>query len=108
MNRSLIDSVGAGGAAFRSYAVGFVLALVLTGLSFALVMSGVLSRPATLIIIFAAAALQSLVHIHYFLHLDMSSKARWNVLALAFTALVMAIFIGGTVWIMYYLQYRLM
>ncbi|MGC9194956.1 MAG: cytochrome o ubiquinol oxidase subunit IV [Syntrophobacteraceae bacterium] len=108
MNRSLIESAGAGKVSIRSYTVGFILAVVLTALSFATVMSGEVSRTLALCVIFAAAAVQSLAHIHYFLHLDMSSKSRWNVLALAFTLLVMAIFIAGTIWIMYHLHQRLM
>ncbi len=108
MNQSLIERVGAGKASLRSYVTGFILAIILTGVSFAGVMSGAMSRSVTLFVIFAAAALQSLVHIHYFLHLDVSSESRWNVLALVFTVLVMAIFIGGSIWIMYHLHQRLM
>jgi cytochrome o ubiquinol oxidase subunit IV len=108
MNQSLIESAGAGRVSIRSYAAGFLLAVILTALSFATVMSGEVSRSVALYVIFGAAAVQSLVHIHYFLHLDMSSKSRWNVLALAFTLIVMAIFISGTIWIMYHLHQRLM
>ncbi len=108
MNRSLIESAGVGKVSIRSYALGFILAVILTALSFATVMSGEISRSRALCVIFTAAAVQSLVHIHYFLHLDLSSQSRWNVLALAFTLLVMAIFIAGTIWIMYHLHQRLM
>ncbi|MDR3568279.1 MAG: cytochrome o ubiquinol oxidase subunit IV [Syntrophobacteraceae bacterium] len=107
MNRSLTQ-FGAGRPTVKSYAAGFLLALLLTGASFALVMNRALSRPVTIVAIFGAAFVQSLVHIHYFLHLDMSSSSRWNVLALIFTVLIMAIFIGGTIWIMYDLNGRMM
>jgi len=33
---------------------------------------------------------------------------RWNVLALVFTVLIITIFIGGTLWIMSNLHYRMM
>jgi cytochrome o ubiquinol oxidase operon protein cyoD len=46
--------------------------------------------------------------LHYFLHLDTSSAARWNVLALIFTFLIMILFVGGTLWIMSNLNYRMM
>ena len=108
MHRSISESVGAGGASLRSYAAGYLLAIVLTGVSFALVMSGAASRPVTLWVISGAAVLQSLAHVHYFLHLDLSSSARWNALALVFTVFVMAIFIGGTIWIMCDLNFRMM
>ena len=108
MNQAQIDSIGASRGSFRSYATGFVLAIVLTVISFALLMSGPLPRSAILFGIVGAAIVQMLVHLHYFLHLDTSSAARWNVLALLFTLLIMALFIGGTVWIMYNLTYRTM
>jgi cytochrome o ubiquinol oxidase operon protein cyoD len=108
MNRAQVDSAGASRGSFRSYATGFILAIILTLLAFALVMSGALSRSATLIGIFGAAIIQILVHLHYFLHLGRSSAASWNVLALLFTLLVMSLFIVGTLWIMHNLDYRMM
>jgi len=108
MNRIQIESAGPGKGSLRSYATGFILAIILTAISFALVMSGAATRSVTLFGAFAAAVAQILVHLHYFLHLDTSSATRWNALALAFTLLIMAIFVGGTLWIMYHLHYRLM
>jgi cytochrome o ubiquinol oxidase operon protein cyoD len=103
-----IESTGASKGSFRSYATGFILAIVLTILAFGLVMSGALPRWAILFGISGAAIVQMLVHLHYFLHLDTSSAARWNVLALLFTLLILIIFVGGTIWIMYNLNYRMM
>jgi cytochrome o ubiquinol oxidase operon protein cyoD len=56
----------------------------------------------------SAGIVQILVHLHYFLHLDLSSEKRWNVLSLLFTFLIMTIFVGGTLWDMYTLNYRMM
>jgi cytochrome o ubiquinol oxidase operon protein cyoD len=72
------------------------------------VMSGAWSPAATLAAIFVAGIVQILVHLHYFLHLDTTSAARWNVVALMFTLLIMALFVGGTIWIMHSLYYRMM
>ena len=108
MNRALIDSAGASRGSFKSYAAGFILSIVLTTLAFGLAMSGGLSRSAALSGIIGAAVAQILVHLHYFLHLDSSSSARWNVLALSFTLLIMIIFVAGSIWIMYNLNYRMM
>jgi cytochrome o ubiquinol oxidase operon protein cyoD len=47
------------------------------------------------------------VHLYYFLHVNTSSKARWNVLALLLAVLIMILIIGGTIWIMLHLNYRL-
>jgi cytochrome o ubiquinol oxidase subunit IV len=100
--------MGASSGGLASYAVGFVLSIVLTAIAFALVMSGEVPRLATIVGLFAAAAAQILVHLHFFLHLNRSSAARWNVLALLFTLLVMFLFIAGTLWIMHNLDYRMM
>jgi cytochrome o ubiquinol oxidase operon protein cyoD len=108
MNHAQIDNSGAGRGTFRSYGTGFVLSLILTAIAFALVMSGLVSTPVVLFGIAIAAIVQILVHLHFFLHLDSSSTARWNVLALLLTLLIMVLFVGGSIWIMYNLNYRMM
>ena len=108
MNQAPIDSSGVSRGSLKSYLTGFVLSLILTAIPFSLVMSGTWSAAATLAAIFTAGLLQILVHLHYFLHLDISSAARWNVLALIFTLLIMILFVGGTLWIMSSLNYRMM
>ncbi|MFA4903237.1 MAG: cytochrome o ubiquinol oxidase subunit IV [Desulfobaccales bacterium] len=108
MSQASIDSIGASRGSLKSYLTGFVLSLILTAIPFALVMSGTLSPTATLSGIFVAGIVQIMVHLHYFLHLDTTSAARWNVLALIFTLLIMVLFVGGTLWIMSSLNYRMM
>jgi cytochrome o ubiquinol oxidase operon protein cyoD len=107
MNEVRIDSSGASRGSLKSYAIGFILSIVLTVIAFALVMSGALSHSMVLVGIFGAAGVQILVHLHYFLHLDTSSAMRWNLLALLFALLIMTLFVGLTLWIMYHLQYRI-
>jgi len=93
----------------RSYLTGLVLAVALTLLSFGLVVSGTLPKSAVVFGVMVAAILQILVHLRYFLHLSTSSDgARWNLLAMVFSALVICIMAGGTVWIMFNLQYHMM
>jgi cytochrome o ubiquinol oxidase operon protein cyoD len=108
MSQAPIDSTGVSRGSLKSYLTGFILALILTAIPFALVMSGSLSFAVTITGIFSAAVVQILVHLHYFLHLDSSSAARWNVLALMFTLLILTLFAGGTLWIMSNLNYRMM
>ena len=108
MSQAPIDSTGVSKGSLKSYLTGFVLSLLLTAIPFALVMSGAWSSAATLAGIFSAGIVQILVHLHYFLHLDTSSAARWNVVALIFTLLIMVLFVGGTLWIMASLNYRMM
>ena len=108
MSQAAIDSTGATTGSLKSYLTGFVLSLILTAIPFTLVMTSTWSSSATLAVIFSAGIVQILVHLHYFLHLDTSSAARWNVLALIFTILIMVLFVGGTIWIMNSLHYRMM
>lgn len=108
MNGERIGTTGASTGSLSSYLTGFVLAIVLTLIPFALVMSGAASPGATLVGIFSAAVVQILVHLHYFLHLDASSAARWNLMAAIFTLIILALFVGGSLWIMYNLHYRMM
>ena len=108
MSPASIDSTGVSRGSLKSYLTGFVLALILTAIPFALVMRGTWSASAALAGIFVAGLVQILVHLHYFLHLDASSAARWNMVALIFTFLIMVLFVGGTLWIMSTLNYRMM
>ena len=108
MSQAPVDSIGVSRGSLRSYLTGFVLALILTAMPFALVMSGTLSPAATIAAIFVAGIVQIVVHLHYFLHLDTTSAARWNVAALVFTILILTLFVGGSLWIMWTLNYRMM
>lgn len=109
MNRTFIDSTGMSRGNVKSYAIGFILSIILTAIAFGLVMQGgAIPRGVVFAGIFGAAAVQILVHLHYFLHLDTSSKMRWNMLALILTVLIMILFVGGSLWIMSNLNYRMM
>jgi cytochrome o ubiquinol oxidase operon protein cyoD len=90
------------------YSIGFVLSAILTAIPFALVINGTAPRAVILLGIFAAAVVQILVHLHYFLHMDRSSSQRWNLMTFLFTFVVMVIFIGGSLWIMLDLHSRMM
>lgn len=108
MQQPALHSTGAGQGSFKSYAIGFVCSIILTALAYGLVLSGLLPQSTTVGTILVLAVAQILVHLHYFLHLDGSSAARWNLLAIIFTVLIMVLFIGGTLWIMHHLSSRLM
>jgi cytochrome o ubiquinol oxidase operon protein cyoD len=109
MNQTAIDSAGASRISLKAYTIGFIFSIMLTVIAFVLVMQGGrLPRWVVLFGIFGAAIVQIVVHLHYFLHLDTSSAARWNVLALVITLLTMVLFVGLTLWIMANLNYRMM
>lgn len=93
---------------FKSYAIGFILAVILTVIPFKLVMDGTMDKGTILWIILGMAVVQMLVHLKYFLHLDTSSEQRGNVVALLFTALILVIVVAGSLWIMHNLNANMM
>jgi cytochrome o ubiquinol oxidase subunit IV len=104
-----MEAAGAGRIRLKSYGAGFFYSIALTDIAFILVMHrGGLPRWSVVTGVIIAAITQVLVHLHYFLHLDRSSSARWNALALVFTLLIITLFIGGTIWIMSNLNERMM
>ena len=66
------------------------------------------SSVGTPLIIAVFALAQIGVHIVYFLHVDRSESQRWNLTALLFTAIVVCIIVGGSIWIMHNLYSNMM
>lgn len=99
---------GAGHGTVGSYIIGFVLAVVLTIASFAVVIHGGFSATGALIALAVLAAVQMVVHLVFFLHLNSSSAQRWNVSAFIFTVITAAIIIGGSLWIMHNVTVNMM
>jgi cytochrome o ubiquinol oxidase subunit IV len=100
--------MGAGQGSFRSYGLGYLLALVLTAVPFILVMTSALPRAALLVSVGVFAVAQIGVHLVFFLHLSRSSEQRWNLVVLAYTVVILAILVGASVWIMFHLNANMM
>ena len=93
----------------RGYRIGVALAIILTVVPFWLVMSNALPDPGvTAAIIFALALIQIVVHVVSFLHLDTRSEGGWTLLAFLFTAVIVVVTIGGSIWVMYHLNMNMM
>jgi len=100
---------GASHATLRGYLTGFVLAAILTIIPFWLVMSGGFEKSSTTaVVVLAFAAVQMIVHVIYFLHMDTKSQGGWNMLALIFTLVLVVITLSGSIWIMYHLNHNMM
>ena len=102
------DAAGQSHGSFGSYAVGFVLSVILTAGAFWAVMAHAMSPSAAVTTIFVLAVVQIAVHLYFFLHLNFSSEQRWNVTAFAFAFLVVFIVIGGSLWIIHNMTDRMM
>jgi cytochrome o ubiquinol oxidase operon protein cyoD len=95
-------------ATVKGYVRGFALSVLLTAIPFWLVMSGVLPAMATGFIVLGFAAVQVIVHMVYFLHLDTKVEGGWSLLALLFTGVLVAILLSGSVWVMFHLNANMM
>jgi cytochrome o ubiquinol oxidase subunit IV len=92
----------------QGYLFGLVLASLLTAASFYAVYTHLIWAPAIPIALAVLAVAQIGVHLVFFLHLTTAPDNTNNVLALAFGVLIVALIIGGSVWIMNNLNDRMM
>lgn len=103
-----VDNHGASHGSVNSYMTGFLLSLILTAIPFWMVMDGSASHAMVLGTVVGMAVVQIFVHLIYFLHMNTSSEERWNLVALVFTVLIIAIVVVGSLWIMYNLNINMM
>lgn len=96
------------GRELRSYVTGYLLALVLTGTAFAIVWLDLASGATALLLLGALALAQAVVHFRYFLHIDLGKSHRDDLLLILFTALIVLLMVGGTIWILYDQHLRMM
>ena len=93
----------------KGYVIGFVLSVILTAIPFWLVMTGALgSASATAFTIMGFAAVQIVVHMIYFLHMNTKSESGWTLMALIFTVVLVGIVIAGSLWVMYHMNVNMM
>ncbi len=93
----------------RDYVVGFVLSVILTAIPFWLVMGGVIADSGvTALVILGLAAVQIVVQMVYFLHMNARSEGGWNLLALIFTLVLVVIVLAGSLWVMHHLNVNMM
>ena len=96
-------------ATFKGYMTGFVLSIILTAIPFWMVMGNVFEKPSTTaMVILAFAAVQIVVHMVYFLHMDSKSQHGWTMLAFIFTVVVVVITLTGSLWVMYHMNNNMM
>lgn len=94
---------------FKGYAIGFVLSIILTAIPFWLVMNNVMgSSGRTALVVLAFAAVQIVVHMIYFLHMNTRSEGGWSMMALIFTLVLVVITLSGSMWVMYHLNANMM
>ena len=99
----------AGHGTLRSYLIGFAASVILTAIPFWLVMGGVFeSKLLTAFLVMGLGAVQIVVHMIYFLHMNAKIEGGWSMLALIFTAALVLIMLAGSIWVMYHLNTNMM
>ncbi|MEM1160570.1 MAG: cytochrome o ubiquinol oxidase subunit IV [Pseudomonadota bacterium] len=96
-------------ASYRSYLIGFVLAVILTVIPFWIVIGEVeIGLGWALFIIFGLGALQIMVHVYYFLHVTLRAEDGWQAMSLIFTGVILIIILAGSIWVMFHLHENMM
>jgi cytochrome o ubiquinol oxidase operon protein cyoD len=97
---------GTGQKKLGVYSIGMIICIVLTIIAFHTVMSGQYSRIQTIAVIFAAAIVQFLVQVFFFLRLNLKSEQGVvNVFALIYTLVILVCIVSGSLWIMANMNY---
>ncbi|MCK7549575.1 cytochrome o ubiquinol oxidase subunit IV [Marinobacter koreensis] len=93
----------------KSYVMGLILSIVLTVIPFGMVMKGGFDETTVIVTIVIMAVLQVLLQLILFMHMNLKTQeGRDSGSFVFFTAVILTLIIGGTVWIMYHLNINLM
>ncbi|WP_245601163.1 cytochrome o ubiquinol oxidase subunit IV [Ignatzschineria larvae DSM 13226] len=92
------------------YLIGYGFSIILTLISFAVVvyLRHIASIGVIASILAVCAVTQVFVQLVYFLHIKRNENGGWNLAALLFTAVILLMVIGGSGWVMYYLHMNMM
>ena len=92
----------------RSYAIGYCVALALTGAAFAAVHWPSFASTTTLAIVLGLALVQTVVHFRFFLHISLRKSARDDLQLILFSMLIVILMVSGTLVILSNLRARMM
>ena len=91
----------------KNTVTGFFLAVVLTLIPFLAVAFQMGSRATLVAVIAGTAIVQILVHLRFFLGIRLQKSGRDNLLPLIFACVLLFIMVGGTLWVMTNIGYRM-
>lgn len=93
---------------FNSYLAGFLLSIALTLAAYFSSVGHLLTRNILIPIIVGFALIQMIVQLIFFFHLAKETKPRWNLFIFLMMLFIIGIIVGGSLWIMYNLDDRMM
>ena len=91
-----------------TYAIGYVLALALTGAAFAAVRWPGLPARSLFGLVLGLGLMQMVVHFRFFLHIDLKKSSRHDLQLILFSTLIIVLMVSGTLVILLNLRNRMM
>jgi len=91
-----------------TYVIGYGLALLLTAAAFGLVWLQLLSGRSAFYVALGLGLAQVLVHFRCFLHIDLRRNSLPDLQLLLFSAVIVALMVGGTLVVLFNLHGRMM
>ncbi len=104
----MIDAHHGWNHSYKPQFLGLTVGVIMTFAAYRIVMYHHLAGFTLIATIFILALIQALLQFVFFLHLGLESKPQWGMLTFLFTALVLIIIVGGSLWIMNNMNYNLM
>ncbi|WP_338584704.1 cytochrome o ubiquinol oxidase subunit IV [Erwinia aphidicola] len=99
---------GASHGSVKSYMIGFILSIILTGIPFWMVMDGGASKATILAVVLVCAVVQCAGAPGVLPAPGQQVRGGWNLIAIVFAALIILIVVVGSLWIMWNLNYNMM
>ena len=93
---------------FATYGIGYLLAVCLTGVAFAIVFFRLLPPGATFSLVLALALVQIVIHMRCFLHISIKHSARADLQVILFSCIIIFLMVGGTLVVLGDLRMRMM
>lgn len=93
---------------FKSYLIGLVISLLLTGVAFYLAIEHFFTGQFLVYTLVGMALLQAIAQLLFFLHLGKEESPRWETIVFLFMVMVLLIIAIGSLWIMHDLNHRVM
>lgn len=91
-----------------SLSFGFLLSISLTVAAYLVAVGNIKDSVTAVIVLVLLAVTQLTIQLVFFLHFGEEKRPRWNMWSFVFMALVLFIVVGGSIWVMYHLNYNMM
>lgn len=104
----MIDAHHKWNVSYKPLFIGFILSLILTLATYWIGSHYHLTHWILVVSVVGVGVIQSLLQLVFFMHLGLESKPKWNLLIFIYTAALLIIVVGGSLWIMSNLDYNMM